>query len=82
MSTNNKRTSADVASLASKVLQDKGASDLAHQLAGSALSQRLSGRQTGAELEQLASRALRDGRSSEATKDLAASILSQSNRER
>lgn len=82
MSTNNKQTSRTVASLASEVLQDKNASDLAHSLAGSAMSQRSPGRQTGAELEDLASRALRDGRSSETTKELAASVLAQANKER
>ncbi|MBB5620964.1 hypothetical protein HDE69_002017 [Pedobacter cryoconitis] len=82
MSTNNKTTSKPVASKASEILKDPTSSQIAKQLAGSALSQRTSGNQTSREMEDKAARVLASNKYSEETKTLAASVLAQSNKER
>jgi hypothetical protein len=82
MSRNTKQTSERIGTLASDVLQDSSASQVAKSLAASALAQRSGSKQTGAEMEDLASRVLRSSKYSEDTRDLAASVLSQSNRSR
>ncbi len=82
MANNTKHTSPGVGTLASEVLRDPNASEVAKKLAASALSQTGTERQTGAELEDLASRVLSGRKYSETTKELAASVLSQSNKQR
>jgi hypothetical protein len=82
MSRNSKGTSGRVVSLASKTLLDKGSSQVARQLAGSAMAQYRTGNQTGAHMEDVASRVLQSDKYSSETKALAASVLSQSNKER
>lgn len=82
MARNTKKTSKQIASLASKVLNDNTASKIAKELAGSALSQKQSNNQTGAEMEDKASKVLRSNKYSKETKKLAASVLSQSNKNR
>jgi len=79
---NNKKTSRSVASLASKTLQSKNASNTAKKLAGSVLSQTKSSNQTGSTLEGLASSVIASNKYSRETKTLAGSVLSQSNKER
>lgn len=73
-----KKTSKSVATLAAETLQDKSASQIAKQLAGSALSQYSTSNQTGSQLEEVASSVLKSPKYSEKTKTLAASVLSQS----
>ena len=82
MPRNNKETSARVASLAAKTLEDKNASHIAKQLAASALAQSRNAKQTGAEMEDIASRVLKSEKYSDDTKTLAASVLAQSNKRR
>ncbi len=82
MAKNTKTTSVEIASLAAKTLQDPNASNIAKELAGSALSQKNKGNQTGAELEDKAAKVLSSNKYSEDTKKLAGSILSQSNKDR
>jgi hypothetical protein len=82
MANNTKQTSASLASLAGKVLQDPNASEIAKRLAASALAQRGDATQTGAEMEDLASKVLRSEKYSDDSKALAASVLSQSNKGR
>lgn len=82
MSINKKSTSKEIASLASKTLKDLNSSNIAKELAGSALSQRNSKKQTGSELEDKAFKVLISEKYSDSTKKLAGSILSQSNRKR
>ena len=48
---NKKVSSEEMASLASEVLRDKGASKVQKTLAGSVLSQAASGKETGADME-------------------------------
>lgn len=79
---NNKKTSKEIASLASDTLRDSNSSATAKTLAGSALSQVNKSNQTGSELESLASKVLQSSKYSENTKILAGSILSQSNKKR
>ena len=50
---NKKVSSEEMASLASEVLRDKGASKVQKTLAGSVLSQAASGKETGADMEAL-----------------------------
>ena len=82
MSTNRRRSLAEVAKLAAATLRDARASQTAKRLAGSAIAQTNSDKQTGAEVEDLASRVMRGAKYNEDTKALAASVLSQSNKER
>ncbi len=82
MGKNIKQTSPKVASIASAVLNDKGASGIAKSLAASALSQSNKGKQTGAAMEDKASKVLSNEKYSDLTRELAASVLSQSNKER
>lgn len=82
MSTNRKKTSPEIASLASETLQDDHASATAKSLAASALAQVAGSKQTGSEIEDLASKVLKSDKYSDETKALAASVLSQSNKER
>ena len=82
MSTNTKKTSKKISSLASHTLLDNNSSKTAKILAGSALSQVQKGKQTGNKVEDLASKVLQSPKYSDKTKSLAGSILSQSNKER
>ena len=79
---NKKTTSPSIASLASKVLQNNQSSDIAKQLAGSALSQVNKGHETGKQLESVASKVLNSDKYNDASKKLAGSILSQSDKNR
>ena len=73
-----RQTGQDVASLASKVLQDKRYSDASKTLAASALSQASgTNRKTSAEVASLAGDVLNDSSASQTAKDIAASVLSQ-----
>lgn len=78
MSSNDKKTSAGVASLAGETLQNPNASKIQKSLAGSALAQSGSSKQTGSAMETTASKALQSDKYSETTKKLAGSVLSQS----
>ena len=82
MATNNKQTSARVASTAGKTLGSPSASALQKSLAGSALRQSGSRAQTGAGIEARASRALDNPRSAAVTQTLAGTVVSQSNKKR
>lgn len=82
MPKNTKQTSARIATLASEVLQNDRASQIAKSLAASALAQRNGGKQTGAEMEDLAARVLSISRYADETKALAASVLAQANKAR
>ncbi len=82
MAINKKQTSKSVASLAAKTLTDDNSSQIAKILAGSALSQKSSGKQTGSVMEDAASKVLKSTKYSDDTKTLAASILSQSNKKK
>ncbi|MDF7667691.1 hypothetical protein PT273_07515 [Orbaceae bacterium ESL0727] len=79
---NTKKTSAEVASLASKVLHNPNASELEKSLAASVLSQTKSDSQTGKAMETKASQVLHDPNASKEIKTLAASVLAQANKER
>lgn len=79
----NKKVSSDeMASLASEILRDEGASKIQKTLAGSVLSQASRGKETGAEMEDLASKVLQSDKYADATKSLAGSVLSQANKNR
>ena len=82
MSNNTKRTSRSVASLASHTLLNNSSSQIAKQLAASALAQHRTGSQTGAQMEELAGRVLASDKYADATRVLAASLVSQSNKDR
>jgi hypothetical protein len=82
MGNNTKKTSDEVAKLASQVLRNPNSSKIAKELAGSALSQKNTNNQTGSEIEAKASKVLQSEKYSEETKTLAGSILSQSKLER
>lgn len=77
-----KHTSSKVGTLASQTLQNNSSSQIAKQLAASALSQTHTSRQTGAKMETKASQVLQSEKYSDATKTLAASVLSQANKQR
>ena len=77
---NNKITSNKVASLAAQVLNDKQASQVSKQLAGSALSQKNKGNETSEKIEKIASKILDNPSSSALSKQLAGSVLAQSNK--
>jgi hypothetical protein len=79
---NTKKTSGSVATKASATLRSSSASDIAKQLAGSALSQANKGNQTSSKMEDIASKVLRSDKYSEQTKEFAGSVLSQSNKNR
>lgn len=79
---NKKYTSAKVGTLASKTLQSNSSSQIAKQLAASALSQTHTSRQTGAKMESKASHVLQSDKYSDSTKTLAASVLAQANKQR
>ncbi len=82
MSTNTKKTSDKLATLAAETLSNPNASAIAKSLAASALAQSGTDKQTGAQMEEKAGKALQSGKCSEDTKSLAASVLSQANKER
>ncbi|KQP12042.1 hypothetical protein [Pseudorhodoferax sp. Leaf265] len=82
MASNTKQTSARVATVAGRTLQNDNASAVQRSLAGSALRQAGTTAQTGARTEDRASRALDNPRSSPVTRTLAGSVVSQSNRKR
>lgn len=82
MSKNNKTTSKSVASKASDILRNPNSSNIAKELAGSAMSQRAPGNQTGSKMEDKAARVLSSNKYNDDTKEMAASVLSQSNKER
>ncbi|MCI5180826.1 MAG: hypothetical protein D3911_16200 [Candidatus Electrothrix sp. AW3_4] len=79
---NTKQSSSDLASLASKTLQDNQASATQKSLAASVLSQSNTPKQTGSALEGLASTVLQSSKYNNTTKTLAGSVLSQSNKKR
>ena len=79
---NQKKTSKEVASLASEVLRNPNSSETAKKLAGSALSQMNGSKETGKEMETFASMVLKSEKFSEKTKELAASVLTQSDKNR
>lgn len=84
MTGNPKQTSDEIASLASKILQDPKSTPPGNELAGSALDQTrphdgaVNRDSTGDEIASLASRVLRDPKSTETERELAGSVLSQS----
>ena len=78
MTGNKKRTSQEVAHLASTILNNPNASEIEKKLAGSALAQTGNNKQTGAEMEDIASHVLHSNYYSKEAKELAASVLSQS----
>jgi len=82
MAKNTKKTGANVASHAGKILQSSSASKIQKTLAASALSQSSSSNQTSGELETVASKVLSSDKFNDVTKELAASVLSQSNKSR
>lgn len=82
MTSNTKKTSPGVASLAGKTLRDESASAIQRKMAASALRQAGAPAQTGAKTEGSASGALDNPRSAAITKRLAASVVAQSNRKR
>lgn len=79
---NEKATSKDMASKASRILRDGSASKDARSLAASVLSQRDPSRQTGSKIEDLARKLFTDKSVSDDVRSLAASAMSQANRER
>ncbi len=79
---NKKQSSTRLASEASKILNDKSASNIQRSLAGGVLSQRSPAKQTGAAMEDKASKVLQSDKYSDATRSLAGSLLSQSNKNR
>ncbi|MDR0547965.1 MAG: hypothetical protein LBI10_00910 [Deltaproteobacteria bacterium] len=82
MTKNTKKTSHEIASLASQTLSDPLATPEEKKLAGSALSQANTDKETSLELEQLASSVLHDPKSSPRAKKLAGSVMAQANKER
>jgi len=82
MSKNTKKTSPNIATLASETLRDASSSKMAKSLAASALAQANTQKQTGSELEEQASRVLQSNKYNKTTKKLAATVLSQSNKDR
>lgn len=79
---NKKKTSNKIASIASRILSDKGSSKIQKSLAASALAQSGTNKQTGAKLEDLASKVMNSPNYNKETKSLAGSVLAQSNKER
>jgi hypothetical protein len=79
---NKKVTSYEIATTASKVLRNPNSSEIAKQVAGSALSQKNKTHETGKNMETIASNILKSNKYNEVTKELAASILSQSDKNR
>lgn len=79
---NTKQTSAGVAALAARLLNNTSASSVQKSLAGAALSQSKATKQTGSSMEDLASKVLKSEKYSAETKTLAGSVLAQSNRRR
>ena len=77
-----RKTSAEIGTLAGKILQSNDSSKIQKELAGSALSQIKGGNITGTQMEDTASKVLNSNKYSDVTKSLAGSILSQSIRER
>ena len=79
---NTKQTSADVAALAARLLNNSSASEIQRSLAGAALAQSKTSKQTGAQMEDLAAKVLASDKYADATKTLAGSVLAQANRRR
>ncbi|WP_319404378.1 hypothetical protein [uncultured Anaeromusa sp.] len=79
---NKKKTTPNIAHLASEILTNPNSSRIQKQLAASALSQSQADKQTGVEMETIASRVLASNKYNNITKTLAGSILSQSNKQR
>lgn len=82
MPKNPKQSSPKVAKLASEILRDPHASDIAKRFAASTLAQANTPKQTGIKIEEEAGRVLQSEKYSEKTKILAASLVSQSNKAR
>lgn len=76
----NEKTSGRVASKASAVLRDPGASKASKSIAASAMSQAGTAKKTSASVATKAAKALDDGRSSKTTKAIAGSVLTQKTR--
>jgi hypothetical protein len=79
---NKKKSSSEIASLASKTLTSNQSSATAKKLAGSVLSQTKSNNQTGVKMEQFAASVIKSTKYNSETKSLAGSVLSQSNKKR
>lgn len=79
---NEKKSSKELAKLASEVLRNPAASKIQKELAGSVLSQSKTKNQTSSVMEHKAGKALQNDRSAEVTRKLAASVVSQSNKKR
>ena len=73
----NEKTSSGVASKASDVLRNPGASKTAKSLAGSALAQSGTNKSTSPAVAKVAAKALDSGSTNRNTKSLAGSVLTQ-----
>lgn len=82
MSKNKKQTSEEIAAKASEALRDPKSSQIAKELAGSALAQTNTKKETGKTMEEKAAKVLSSKKYSSSTKKLAASVVSQSNKQR
>ena len=71
------KTSPGVASKASKILRDSGASKAEKSVAGSALAQRDAGKATSSKVATTAAKTLDSPRTSKVSKTIAASVLTQ-----
>nr|WP_218018138.1 hypothetical protein [Moraxella equi] len=78
MNNMNKKTTSNIATLASQTLRDPNSSQISKTLAGSALSRSNSNKVTSDNLETKASKVLKSSKFSDNTKSLAGSVLSQS----
>lgn len=79
---NGKQSGSDLSRLASSVMRDPHASEIAKSLAASVVAQSHSAKQTGSIMEDKATKVLRSDKYSDTTKSLAGSVLSQSNKNR
>ena len=82
MLVNKKKTSSKLATIAAKILKNKGSSDIQKTLAWWVLSQSSSKKQTWKAMEKVASDVLKSGKYNKLTKSFAGSLLSQSNKGR
>jgi len=79
---NSKKTSQDIAALASQTLRDPNASAISKSFAASALAQASTSKRTGSDMESKAAKALQSEKYSKTTKALAGSVVSQSDKKR
>ncbi len=73
----NKKTSDEIAKIASKILKDDSYSETSKSVAGSVLSQTNTKKGTSKDISEKASKVLRDDRFSKESKSAARSALSQ-----